>query len=208
MRRINQSVFSLIIAIALISCSGSTEKKVEETTEAEPSNEVAEARSINVNLNESNVRWSGSVIGMHSHYGDISITEGILEMSGDMITGGNFTIDMTSITPTDSGYSEDKTPDMLVGHLSSGDFFLVDSFPTANFVIKSADMSNGTVTGDLTVRGITNEETIENVSLDSESGTANGELTIDRQAYDVAFKHPLKDVVISDNIELEISLKL
>ena len=43
----------------------------------------------------------------------------------------------------------------MVGHLSNGDFFLVEEYPTATFAIKS--MADGVITGDLTIRGNTKE---------------------------------------------------
>jgi polyisoprenoid-binding protein YceI len=36
--------------------------------------------------------------------------------------------------------------------------------------------------------------------------TASGKLTFDRQKYGVAWKHFMKDAILSDNIDLEISL--
>ena len=194
-----------IISVALVSCGGSAEPKTETKKVAEDA--TVEVINLNVNTAESSVMWSGSVLGMHSHAGTVSITEGSLEMTGKAVSGGMFTIDMKSIHPTDSAYTEEKTPDMLVGHLSSADFFLVDSFPTASFIIKSADMANNSITGDLTVRGTTNEEVIENVQVNTDSGEASGNITFDRQKYGVAFSHPMKDVVISDDIVLKIKLK-
>ncbi len=208
MKKLNLLTLIAFGSLILIACGG--EKKDQTMNENSNSEEAKEemAHSMALNLEESNVMWKGSVLGMHSHHGNINFTEGEIEMKGNEITGGHFTIDMTSITPTDSGYTEEKTPEMLVGHLSSGDFFLVDSFPTASFVIKTYDAASNSIVGDLTVRGITNEETVENVMLDHNSGTASGELTFDRQEYDVAFTHPMKDVVLSDDIELKISLKM
>ncbi|KAA3651720.1 MAG: YceI family protein [Bacteroidetes bacterium] len=206
MKKINLFAIIATVSVSMISCGAPEEKKVEETVVEEV--ETVEPTSININLPESSVMWKGRVLGMHSHHGTVAITEGTLEMAGDVVTGGKFTIDMKSINPTDSAYSAEKTPEKLVGHLSSADFFLVDSFPTASFVIKSADLAAKTITGDLTVRGTTNEEVIENVMINQESGEATGKLVFDRQAFGVAFTHPLKDVVISNDIELDIKLKM
>lgn len=203
----NRHLFALgIFALAgLVACGGNSAEKESSMEEQTETTEAVESKSIAINTADSRILWYGSVLGMHSHNGDVKLTEGTLEMEGDAVSGGSFTIDMTSINPLDSNYSEDKTPEMLVGHLSSGDFFLVDSFPTANFVIKSADANS--ITGDLTIRGTTNEETIKDVNIDTEAGTATGTITLDRQKYGVAFTHPMKDVVISDDMELTINLK-
>lgn len=204
MKKINLFAVIAIVSVSMVSCGAPEEKKVEETVVQD----IAEPATVNINLPESSVMWHGSILGMHSHHGTVTITEGTLEMVGDAVIGGNFTIDMKSINPTDSAYSAEKTPEKLVGHLSSADFFLVDSFPTASFVIKNADLTAKTITGDLTVRGKTNEEVIENVVINPETGEATGKLVFDRQAFGVAFTHPMKDVIISNDIELDIKLKM
>lgn len=206
MKKMNLIVAAFSATFLLASCGGNEPKA--EVVEETPVEEVVETKTMAINIEESNVMWKGSVLGLHSHFGNIAMTKGSLDMEGDNIVGGMFEIDMTTINPQDSAYSEDNTPEMLVGHLSSGDFFLVDSFPTANFVIKSFDKDANTLTGDLTVRGITKSETVENVVIDTENNSASGSLTFNRQDYDVAFSHPAKDVVLSDDIELTIDLKM
>ncbi len=190
---------------AMISCGNAEVQETEETVVEET---VTESKTMDANLAESAVMWKGSIIGGYSHEGTLEITSGSVEMTGNDITGGEFTVNMKTITPTDSNYSEENTADMLVGHLSTGDFFLVDSFPTANFVIKSSDMSAKTITGDLTVKGVTKSETIENVMVNTESGEATGTLTFDRQDYGVNYESTMKDMVLSDDIELDIKLKM
>lgn len=207
MKKFNLFAITAIVSVAMISCGGAEEKKVEET-ETVVEETVAEPVSMDINLGESTVMWKGSIIGGYAHEGTLNVSEGSLEMTGDNVTGGSFTVDMATITPTDSNYSEEHTADMLVGHLSTGDFFLVDSFPTANFVIKSADMAAKTITGDLTVKGVTNEETIEGVSINKEAGEATGTLTFDRQVYGVNYESTMKDMVLSDDIALDIKIKM
>lgn len=206
MRKINLLAAIFGTTFLLASCGGTEQKK--EMVEEPAVEETVETTTMAIKLNESNVMWKGSVLGMHSHFGNITLTSGSIDMKGDEIVGGEFEVDMTTINPQDSAYSEDKTPEMLVGHLSSGDFFLVDSFPTAKFMIKSYDKSAKTITGDLTVRGITKTETVEDVMIDKANNSASGNLTFNRQDYEVAFTHPVKDVVLSDDIELKIDLKM
>ncbi|MBL4709867.1 MAG: YceI family protein [Flavobacteriales bacterium] len=208
MKKLIQPIFGLAIAAMMIACGGA-EKKAEATeVKEEMIEEEVVAKTMTINLDDSKVIWTGSIIGGYSHNGTLAISEGSIDMAGDDITGGSFTIDMSTITPTDSNYSEDHSSDMLIGHLSTGDFFLVDSFPTATFVIKSSDLAAGTITGDLTVKGTTKEETINEVSIDLASGVATGKLTFNRQDYDVTYVSSMKDMVLSDDIELSISLKM
>ena len=67
-------------------------------------------------------------------------------------------------------------------------------------------MTAGTVMGNLTVRGKTNAETVSNVVFDEATGAATGVLTFNRQNYEVAYAATMKDMVLSDDIELTISL--
>ncbi|MFT6165842.1 MAG: polyisoprenoid-binding protein YceI [Vicingaceae bacterium] len=205
MKKLFKPVLTLAVIGTMVACGGAADKSNEVTEEVV---ETAE-ETVTVNTSESSVMWMGQIVGgIKSHNGTVKVTEGSLTLKGDEIVAGNFSVDLTSMNTLDSNYTEDQPSEKLVGHLSSGDFFMVDSFPTASFVIKSADMAAKTVTGDLTVRGVTNSETINDVAVDTEAGTAIGSLTFDRQKYNVAFSTGAKDFVISDDIELTIKLKM
>ena len=205
-------LFSAVLAsaVALTSC-GETASTETESTTTENTTDTApeEAITYNVETASSNIRWEGGTAGIqvYSHFGSLDIKEGSLTMEGSTITAGEFVVDMTTINPQDSGYSEEHPPSDLVGHLSTGDFFLVDSFPTASFVVKSHNGNQ--LVGDLTVRGNTNEETIEIESLEvTDAGvSAKGRLVFNRQDYDVAWEHYMKDVTLSNDIELDITLQ-
>lgn len=211
MKKLNLSFAVLLAAGLLMSCGGNTESTTENKNETDTSQTALEDATLEeelvVNLDDSKVRWEGTMMGMYSHYGWVKLKEGKVVVKDGEIKGGTFVVDMTSITPMDSGYNEENTKEKLVGHLSSDDFFLVSEHPTAKFEITSADMDNNRIIGNLTVRGITHEESIENVKFNREEGTASGDLTFDRTDYDVNFKHPAQDMVLSDDIELEIHLK-
>ena len=197
----------------MIACGGeakkektaATEEKAEETTEVK-----SEPQKLDIIAGESKVNWSGSVIGVYEHSGTVDVKEGYLTVNNGQITEGVFVADLTTMVATDdnSNPEEGKSADKLIEHLSSGDFFQVDSFPEATFVVKSHNAEAKTLTGELTIRGNTNEETVENVMINMEEGTASGELVVDRKEYDVAFTHPAKDVVIKDEMNLSVMLKM
>ncbi len=163
-----------------------------------------------VDAANSTVKWTGTMLGVKSHYGTVNLTEGKLAMKGPQILAGSFTVDLKSMAPLDSAYAPDGskqgTKAMLIGHLQSADFFAVDSFPTANFEILRVD--GNTAYGNLTVRGKTNEEKVTDVTVTEENGvaTASGKLTFDRQKYGVAWSTGAKDMILNDNIELDITL--
>ena len=172
------------------------------------SGSVLFAQKAEVNTEKSSVEWLGKKIG-GQHEGNIQIKSGNLELKGDKIVAGNFVVDMTSITNTDlkdEGYNQ-----KLVGHLKSDDFFGVEAFPTANFVVtKGTKFVNGTatLTGDLTIKG--NKESISfDVVKDGNAYTAK--IEIDRSKFDVrygsnSFFDNLGDKAIEDNFTLNIKL--
>ena len=156
-----------------------------------------------VKIDKSKVIWKGyKVTG--SHEGTIAIQSGTLKFEADVLIGGEFVIDMTSITNADlQGEYKDK----LEGHLKSDDFFGVEKFPTATLVFKNVEVAGKNsykVTGDLTIKGKTNPVTFDFSVYGSK---ANATLKIDRSKYDVkygssSFFDNLKDKVIYDEFDL------
>ena len=198
--KLKSLIIALAATVALYSCG--SDKPAETTTV-----DSAAAVTYNVNVDSSTVSWKGSVIKMHSHYGTVKLTEGTVVVKGTALAGGSFKVDLKSINPLDSGYNKEHPREGLIGHLSSPDFFATDSFPTASFVIKSVDGS--TAIGDLTLRGKTNEEKVTDivVAVDSASVSASGKLIVNRQKYGVAYKSTVKDIVLSDDLEISVVLK-
>ncbi|MBI1288869.1 MAG: YceI family protein [Flavobacteriales bacterium] len=202
----------LVLAMAvtgglfLASCGGNHTHEAEGSAENAPEAPAAEPQEVVVDLGGSNVKWTGEMLGIKAHYGNIALSEAKLILAGDKVNGGTFVIDMTTIEPKDDVYDSEHTPEKLVGHLSSPDFFDVANHPTATFEITSVSEDGSTATGKLTVRGITNEETVKDIKV--ADGTVSGTLTFDRKKYDVAWDAPMKDAVLSNDIPLEITLKV
>lgn len=161
-----------------------------------------------IKIDNSSVVWKGyKVTG--SHEGLISISSGSLIFTNETLTGGEFVIDMTSITVTDL---DGQYKDQLEGHLKSDDFFGVANHPKANLVFNKV-MPSGknayTITGDLTIKGKTNPITF---SLSVYGSKANASLKIDRTKYDVkygssSFFDGLKDKAIYDEFDLVADLE-
>lgn len=162
-----------------------------------------------IDITESTITWVGKkVTGQHN--GSINLQEGYLEMKGDNLIGGQFVIDMTSITVLD--LKEGKGKEKLEGHLKSDDFFGVATYPTSKLVITEASGSDGTfsVTGDLTIKATTLPITFD---LTVNGNTATTKLIIDRSKFDVrygsgSFFDNLGDKTIYDDFELDITLKM
>ena len=201
------SILSAFVFL-FFACGDTNHEATEETHEGHDATEETATADVSYNLSTetSNVTWKGSMMGMYAHEGNVKLSEGTLTANAGNITGGSVTIDLSTIEPTDNNYPEDKPKEKLVGHLSSPDFFDIKEFPTATFVITSAEGT--TITGDLTIKGKTNSETVTDVTVAEENGniTASGNLKFDRQKYGVSYQVTMKDMVISDEIELSISL--
>ncbi|MDT0675819.1 YceI family protein [Autumnicola musiva] len=161
-----------------------------------------------VNAEQSNVIWKGKKLA-GSHSGTINLKEGYFTMENNEPTGGEFIMDMSSITVTDlSGDSKEQ----LEGHLKNDDFFAVDKFPTAKLVVNNiVKKDNGTygVLGDLTIKENTNPVTYEQ---EWSENSALAKVVIDRSKYNVrygsgSFFSNLGNNTIHDNFELDVNLK-
>ena len=146
------------------------------------------ATTVKVNTQTSSIEWIGKKI-LGQHKGVVNIKSGELSIKGEVITGGNFIIDMTSINCTDI---EDADYDKkLEKHLRSTDFFNVDEFPTATLkitkVLKYLNKENEyKLFADLNIKGITKSisfpATFKKVGNIFEG---NASFTIDRSQWDV-----------------------
>jgi len=169
---------------------------------------TAEGDKKEIKLENSKVVWKGyKVTG--SHVGIISIKSGHLNFDKEILTGGSFIIDMTTITNTDL---EGEYKGKLEGHLKSDDFFGVEKFPTASLIftkVESTGKNSYEVKGDITIKGKT-ETVIFNVSV--YGNKANVSLKIDRTKFDVrygstSFFDGLKDKAIYDEFDLVADLE-
>lgn len=156
----------------------------------------------------SKIAWKGyKVTG--SHEGTIDIKFGFLNFNENILTGGELTIDMTSIITTDL---EGEYKGKLEGHLKSDDFFGVEKNPISSLVftnVKATGKNSYSITGDLKIKGITNTVTFD-LSVYGNKATAS--LKIDRTKFDVkygssSFFDGLKDKAIYDEFDLIADLE-
>jgi polyisoprenoid-binding protein YceI len=161
-----------------------------------------------IDSTSSSVVWTGQKVTGSSHTGTVTIKEGGLQVSNGQISGGKFTIDMTTITTTDlSGGMAKK----LDGHLKSEDFFATEKHKTANLSIKSVDGDK--VTANLTIKGITNEVTFPaTVTITDGALSATAIIEVDRTKYEVRygsdnFFDNLGNKAIDNTIKFSVTLK-
>jgi polyisoprenoid-binding protein YceI len=192
---------------ALSSCNNKT--ATEETTATTTVDANATEITYTLTADSSSFAiWKGVMLGVKEHTGKVFFKEGSLTTKGGQLSAGTFTVDLGTIVPLDANYDEKSGygKSKLVGHLQSPDFFDVPNFSTATFVVNTVE--GNTAKGTLTVRGKSNEETLTNISITETEGAlkASGQLKFDRQKYDVKYPGPAKDMVISNDIELNIEL--
>ncbi|MEY3343600.1 MAG: hypothetical protein RL090_1284 [Bacteroidota bacterium] len=169
----------------------------------------------NVDTQKSSVEWyAEKVTGKHN--GLINLKSGQL-LNNHGRFGGSFVMDMTSLVCTDL---KDGSKAKLEGHLKSDDFFSVQKHPTASFEITSmspisgakAGAPNYTVSGKMTIKGITNDITFPaNVTIAGATMMATADIKIDRSKYDIrygskSFFSDIGDKAIFDDFTLKVKL--
>lgn len=167
----------------------------------------ATAQTKKVDATKSSINWVGKKV-TGSHEGTINLQEGALIFKGKKLVGGNFTVNMTTISTTDL---DGKGKTNLDGHLKSDDFFGVEKFPTAILVFKSiGEKGNGvySVTADLTIKGTTEPIKFDITLVGS---TATTTLKVNRTKYDIkygsgSFFSDLGDKTIYDDFDLTVKL--
>lgn len=160
-----------------------------------------------INIASSKIVWKGYKLAK-THEGVISFKSGYLKFDKNELIGGEFIVDMTSITNTDL---EGAYKGKLEGHLKSDDFFGVENYPTATFKLtKASPFKNGTatVTGVLTIKGQSEDISFE---VNEKQGVLLAQVKVDRAKYNVrygsnSFFDNLGDKAIDDIFILDIEI--
>lgn len=183
-----------LIAIVLIANSYAQKKEIE---------------NLEIDIKKSELKWSGEyAFYFGGHNGTISFKEGYFIKSNNVITGGEFIIDMNSIMCDD--IEDDEANESLVNHLKNEDFFNVKEFKTAKLVITSVDYHNDTqmkVNANLTIKGITLPVNFQ-AEVNYEKKQMISKFKIDRQRWGIDYNSKLRDGAISDGIGFEVILSL
>ena len=195
------------------------EVNTQETTN--DARQVVTPGSYSVDISTSEVRWAGKkpLIDGYINSGTIGLTEGTITVSDDVATG-SFTIDMNTLAVGSTAKKPGKES-LLEGHLKGTGWFNVAEFPTTLFVITKVTPRADSdvtfeydVTGDLTMKDVTNEISFPATIYESVDGNINVEAVtvLDRTKWGItsmsgSFFDDLADNVIDDNVQLSFSLK-
>jgi len=167
---------------------------------------------------ESRVEWTGRNL-LNKHYGQIALKSGQLQFDHGQLATGEFILDMRTITCED--LQGDPLHDVLINHLLSDDFFDVERYAEARFLVNATEIISGATPGapNLAVRG---ELTLKNVSRPVEfvattglnpdgKAAAQAAFAIDRTLWNVLygsgkyFRH-LGGHLVNDLIEIQIRI--
>ncbi|MEZ5071575.1 MAG: YceI family protein [Bacteroidales bacterium] len=150
---------------------------------------VASAQTYTADTQSSKLNWTGQKV-TGTHTGTVSLASGEFTIKDGKVASGTFKINMNSITSTDLADNADMAG-KLVGHLKSDDFFGTEAHPTSTFTITGSTAiagGNATVTGDLTIKGVTHPVTFKAVLADADGGkNIYGNIVVDRTLYDVKY---------------------
>jgi hypothetical protein len=205
-------ILSLIVVASVLTGCKSEKKEKATTSEAEKV-EVNIAELNNVDTEASHLTWKGTK-PTGAHNGVVFLKSGGLLLEDGKLEGGQFIIDLTTITNKDMEGSEGAGK--LEGHLKSADFFDVDVYPTSKFVITKVEDKGDKVhvTGNLQIKDVTKSITIP-ATVSTENGVTtftSDTFNVDRAEFNVkygskSFFDDLKDKFIDDMMELSFVVK-
>ena len=203
-----------LLAATLVACNAPEGDKALTSD----SKEVAQATGADFTVDTtSSLVWTGSK-PTGSHVGNFAIKEGTLTVTGDVVSAGQFVIDINSLTNQDLDEKDGKSK--LVGHLKSPDFFDAEKYPTAVFAITSvtphtADSTavmkdaNFMISGNLQLKDSTKNVSFPaKITMEGNTLKAAADFNIDRTQWGMNYKGPNnpQDWVISKEVNLKVNV--
>ena len=200
--------FIAFASLICVCCVGNPEGKKAETTESVAIDEKpAIGITYIIDTTQSQLVWKGNKISTF-HQGNVFIKSGNVFINSGIITGGNFVIDMTTISNNDLK-GEDK--DKLLKHLKSDDFFAVSIYPEATFEITGVKAGNTPsevqISGNLTIKAISKNITFDAKiqELSDSLIKCSADFNIKRADWGINYEGK-KDDLISKEINFKISI--
>ncbi len=207
------------LTIFAASCKGDKERNTETGDAQDEMEATSDVSTYVADADGSQIEWeAGKLTGNHTGY--LNIAKGFINLNeNNEIEGGEFVIDMSTITVTDL---EGEQKGNLEAHLKGtvegkeGDFFNINKYPEGRFVVTGMEVVDGKtwMQGNLTLKENTrNVKFPINMSLDGDKMILQSEeFTINRTEWDVNFRSKsvfpnVGDLVIFDDIEIAVYLE-
>ena len=201
----------VVVASVLTACKENKKEKVEVKEAVKVEAAISEVNNVDTALSVLN--WKGTKPG-GAHDGTVALQSGVLSIQNGTLKGGEFVIDMSTITNLDMKGS--KGAGKIEGHLKNADFFDVAVYPTSQFVITKVEEVNGklAVTGNLQIKDVT-----KSITIPATISTVNGvtiftseTFNVDRADFNVKYASKkwiegLKDKFIDDIMEFSFVIK-
>ena len=211
--KLSTTYLILIIAPLFFGCRGPVkeENKNSATASSVSLRHVASEKYI-IDTKESVLTWEGSMVfGFEEeHIGYVYTSKGELMIEKGQLVEGTVEVDMNTIE-----YKDKESKNTPVKHLKSPDYFDVEKFPISTFSITKVAYAVGgniKVTGNLTIKGITNPVTFP-AKIEVKDGIvkANGKVVIDRTQWGIRYRSGkfydnLADQAVSDDIEIHMKI--
>ncbi|WP_428654391.1 YceI family protein [Runella sp.] len=211
--KLSTAYLILINASFFLGCGGSAKEENKNNASASSiSLHVGNDKYMMIDTKESVLTWEGSMVlaSEEEHVGYVYISKGELLIEKDQLLGGTAEIDMNTIE-----YGDKENKNTPIKHLKSPDYFDVEKFPISTFSITEVEYAVGgniKVTGNLTIKGITNPVTFP-AKIEVKDGIvkANGKLVIDRTQWGIRYNSGkyydnLADQAVSDDIEIHMKI--
>ncbi|MCB1143872.1 MAG: YceI family protein [Leptospiraceae bacterium] len=202
----NITYLLIIASLAVFNCKKS--EPANTTSEAKETKVEVKGTPTPVNVNDSIINWYGAKMSM-THNGTVKLKEGTVYVEGKDVTGGKFTIDMSTIVNLDlDGEMKQK----LEGHLRDTDFFEISKFPEVTFQITDVKKKSDTeidITGNLEMKGISKSISFP-ATIEYEGDapkSAKAKVEFDRQIWGITYKGKADDI-INDVVKAELDIKL
>lgn len=186
-----------LLALLLAACGGDVGDAPIAQTGAAVDLTTAAGVELPIDPQRSEVTWRGAKV-TGAHDGGFNTFAGTVTVNEGDVVGVDVNIDMNSL------YSDN---DDLTGHLLSDDFFSAPTHPEGGFVATSfspaaGDSATHMVTGNLTMRGVTNSVTFPaTIRVAEDMVTADADFIIDRQQWGIVYEGRPDDL-ISDEVRI------
>lgn len=208
----------------LISCKNDPSKTAQQPGQSSADRPPAISKSVEAQngvgqafkITAGEVSWVGSMmVGKQQHFGVLKVGSGQIWAKDGLISGGEATLDMTSIACTDLDGADRKD---LEDHLKNGDFFDVKKFPTGQFTLLEVLPANqkdfnAALLGELTLKGIKKPVSIPaNVKIDGKKLTIEtNSFPLKRTDWGINYSSSLvekvKDKIINDIVLVRLKIE-
>jgi len=182
MKKIGIILFASLAVIAT-SCSTTATEEVVETT------------TYNLDKANSSLGWAANMSPEYGHTGFVDITEGTIEMEGDVLKSGSFTIDMNTIVSTDL---EEPKASALASHLKGTApdemhpvdlFFNTPKYPTVKVTLGEYNNSKLELTLDILGKKLTQEVAVK-LTTNEKGASLKGDFALDLNSLEIPGLQP------------------